>query len=127
MKVKVFQKGDFKKTEKFLEGAKVFNIRPLLKRYGEIGVRALAAATPKDTGETASSWGYEIRTDQTGARVIWTNSNIVDGYPIAILIQYGHGTNGGGYVQGRDYINPALRSIFDQLAEAAWKEVTNGG
>lgn len=127
MKVSVFSKGDFKKTEKFLKGAKVFNITGLMKRYGEAGVRALAAATPKDTGETASSWGYEIQTDQTGARVIWTNSNIVDGYPIAILIQYGHGTGGGGYVQGRDYINPALRSIFDQLAEAAWKEVTQNG
>lgn len=124
MKVKVFHKGDFKKTEKFLEGAKVFNVRSLLKRYGEAGVRALAAATPKDTGETANSWGYEIQTDRTGARVIWTNSNIVDGVPIAIILQYGHGTGTGGYVQGQDYINPALRSVFDQLAAAAWKEVT---
>lgn len=124
MKVKVFTKGDFKKTEKFLQGAKVFNIRGLLKRYGEAGVRALAAATPKDTGETASSWGYEIQTDRTEARVIWTNSNVVDGISIAIILQYGHGTGGGGYVQGRDYINPALAVIFDQLAAAAWKEVT---
>lgn len=124
MKLRVFQKGDFKKTEKFLEGAKTFNIKPLLKRYGEAGVRALAAATPKDTGELASSWGYEIQTDRTGARVIWTNSKIVDGIPIAIILQYGHGTGGGGYVQGRDYINPAMRHIFDELAEAAWKEVT---
>ena len=125
MKVKVFHKGDFRKTEKFLEGARTFNIRPLLKRYGEAGVRALAAATPKDTGELASSWGYEIQTDRTEARVIWTNSKIVDGIPIAIILQYGHGTGGGGYVQGRDYINPAMRTIFDQLAEAAWKEVTS--
>lgn len=124
MKVHVFSKGDFKKTEKFLEGAKVFNIKGLLKRYGEAGVRALAAATPKDTGELASSWGYEIQTDRTGARVIWTNSKVVDGIPIAIILQYGHGTGGGGYVQGRDYINPALRHIFDELADAAWKEVT---
>lgn len=126
MKVKVFHKGDFRKTEKFLEGARTFNIRPLLKRYGEAGVRALAAATPKDTGELASSWGYEIQTDRTEARVIWTNSKIVDGIPIAIILQYGHGTGGGGYVQGRDYINPAMRNIFDQLADAAWKEVTRG-
>lgn len=124
MRVKVFHKGDFKKTEKFLKGVKAFNIKPLLKRYGEAGVRALAAATPKDTGELASSWGYEIQTDRTGARVIWTNSKIVDGIPIAIILQYGHGTGGGGYVQGRDYINPAMRHIFDELAEAAWKEVT---
>lgn len=124
MKVKVFHKGDFKKTEKFLDGCRTFNIRGLLKRYGEAGVRALAAATPKDTGELASSWGYEIQTDRTSARVIWTNSKIVDGIPIAIILQYGHGTRGGGYVQGRDYINPAMRAVFDQLAEAAWKEVT---
>lgn len=124
MKVKVFYKGDFKKTEKFLEGAKVINLRGLLKRYGEAGVRALAAATPKDTGELASSWGYEIQMDRTSARVIWTNSKIVDGIPIAIILQYGHGTGNGGYVEGRDYINPALQGIFDQLADAAWKEVT---
>lgn len=124
MKVKVFQKGDFKKTEKFLDGVRVWNPRSLLKRYGEAGVRALQVATPKDTGETANSWGYEIETSRDGARVIWTNSNVVEGLPIAILIQYGHGTGGGGYVQGRDYINPAMRNIFDQLADAAWKELT---
>lgn len=123
MKVKVFHKGDFKKTEKFLEGARVFNLRPLLKRYGEAGVRALEAATPKDTGELASSWGYEIQVDRTAARVVWTNSKIVDGVPIAIILQYGHGTGNGGYVEGRDYINPALHGIFDDLAVAAWKEV----
>lgn len=125
MRVKmVFKKGDFRKTEKFLEGARVFNIKPLLKRYGEAGVRALQAATPRDTGELASSWGYEIQTDRTTARVTWTNSKNVDGVPIAIILQYGHGTGGGGYVEGRDYINPALQGIFDQLADAAWKEVT---
>lgn len=124
MRVKIFKKGDFKKTEKFLEGARVFNIRPLLRRYGEAGVRALQAATPRDTGELVSSWGYEIQTDHGTARVIWTNSKIVDGVPIAIILQYGHGTGNGGYVEGRDYINPALQNIFDQLANAAWKEVT---
>lgn len=102
----------------------MFNIRPLLRRYGEAGVRALQAATPRDTGELASSWGYEIQTDRGTARVIWTNSKIVDGVPIAIILQYGHGTGNGGYVEGRDYINPALQNIFDQLANAAWKEVT---
>lgn len=125
MKVKVFQKGDFKKTEKFLKGALTWNMKPLLKRYGEAGVRALASATPKDTGELASSWGYEIEIDHTEARVIWTNSKIVDGIPIAIILQYGHGTGGGGYVQGRDYINPALKSVFDDMADTAWKELTN--
>lgn len=125
MKVKIFQKGDFRKTEKFLEGARVFNIRAVLERYGKAGVEALAAATPKDTGLTASSWGYEIEIKHGDARVIWTNSNINEGLPIAILIQYGHGTGSGGYVEGRDYINPAMRNIFDQLAAAAWKEVTD--
>lgn len=124
MKVTVFQKGDFKRTEKFLEGARVFNIRGVLERYGKAGVAALAAATPKDTGLTAESWGYEIVIKRGEARVIWTNSNINEGLPIAILIQYGHGTGSGGYVEGRDYINPAMRGIFDQLAAAAWKEVT---
>lgn len=124
MRVKIFKKGDFKKTEKFLEGARVLNIRPLLRRYGEAGVHALQASTPRDTGELASSWGYEIQTDHGTARVIWTNSKIVDGVPIAIILQYGHGTGNGGYVEGRDYINPALQNIFDQLANAAWKEVT---
>ncbi len=124
MKIKVFHKGDFKKTEKFLNGAKVFNLRLLLKRYGEAGVRALKAATPKDTGELANSWSYQIEIKQGSARVIWTNSKVVNGYPIAILLQYGHATGNGGYVQGRDYINPAMRNIFDQLATAAWKEVT---
>lgn len=124
MGFKVFHKGDFKKTEKFLKGAKVFNLKSLLKRYGEAGVKALKAATPKDTGELADSWGYQIEIKQGSARVIWTNSKVIDGYPIAILLQYGHATGGGGYVQGRDYINPAMRNIFDQLAIAAWKEVT---
>lgn len=123
MKVKIFHKGDFKKTEKFLKGALTFNLKPLLRRYGEAGVRALYAATPKDTGELASSWGYEIEIDRTSARVIWTNSKIVDGVPIAIILQYGHGTGGGGYVQGRDYINPALKPIFDEMATTAWEEL----
>lgn len=125
MKVQFFNKGDFKKTEKFLEGARVFNIRGVLERYGKAGVEALAAATPKDTGLTAESWSYEIEIKRGDARVIWTNSNINEGLPIAILIQYGHGTGSGGYVEGRDYINPAMRNIFDQLAAAAWKEVTD--
>lgn len=124
MGFKVFHKGDLKKTEKFLKGAKVFNIKGLLKRYGEAGVQALRAATPKDTGELADSWGYEIEIKKGSSRVIWTNSKVIDGYPIAILLQYGHATGGGGYVQGYDYINPALRNIFTQLANAAWKEVT---
>lgn len=126
MKVSVFHKGDFKKTEKMLKRALVFNVRPVLERYGKAGVEALAAATPKDTGLTASSWSYEISSRPGVHKVTWSNSHIVDGVPIAIILQYGHGTGGGGYVEGRDYINPAMRHIFDELAAAAWKEVTRG-
>lgn len=96
-----------------------------LERFGAIGVNALAAATPTETGATASSWYYEIKRDGRSYSIIWGNSNVVDGRPIAVLLQYGHGTGTGGYVQGRDYINPALRPIFDQIANEAWRAVTS--
>lgn len=118
-------KGDFTKTEGFLYNITHMKLHQLLKRYGEEGVRALEEATPVDTGETASSWGYEIVTDRTSSRVVWTNSKIVDGYPIALLIQLGHGTRNGGYVEGIDYINPALKTIFMRMADDAWREVTS--
>ncbi len=89
-----------------------------------MGVDALSAATPVDTGLTASSWGYEIHSSGATSSIVWTNSNVNDGIPIAILIQYGHGTRSGAYVQGRDFINPAMRSVFDNIANAVWKEVT---
>lgn len=127
MGFKVFHKGDLKKTEKFLNGAKVTGLKSLLKRYGEMGVQSLKAATPKDTGELANSWGYKIDIRSNYARIIWKNSKVIDGYPIAILLQYGHATGGGGYVQGLDYINPAMARIFTELANAAWKEVTGNG
>ena len=95
-----------------------------LERYGEIGVEALSSATPMDSGKTANSWGYEIEKNKEGYVIYWTNSNINDGVNIAVILQYGHGTGYGGYVQGRDYINPTLRPIFDELAENAWREVT---
>jgi len=96
----------------------------ILDKYGKIGVEALANATPVDTGETASSWNYSIEHGKNGASLTWNNSNINNGVPIAIIIQYGHGTRGGGYVQGRDYINPAMRPVFDEIADRVWKEVT---
>lgn len=95
-----------------------------LSKYGDEGVAALSAATPTDEGTTANSWYYEIIQDATSWSIVWGNSNVVDGAPIAVLIQHGHGTGTGGYVQGRDYINPALRSIFDRMADDAWKAVT---
>lgn len=94
-----------------------------LEKYGELGVRALSAATPKDTGKTAESWGYEIVETDGGFSIIWTNSNKMQNTSIAVLLQYGHATGTGGYVQGVDYINPALEPIFDQLAKDAWREV----
>ncbi len=118
------QKGDFSKLEKMLKNSFGKNYRKILEQYGREGVAALAAATPKDSGETASSWEYEITESNGQLSVVWKNTNINDGVNIAIILQYGHGTRNGGYVQGRDYINPALRPIFEKMADAAWKEVS---
>ncbi len=125
MKIKVLQKGDFSKTYKFLTHVSKKDFRDILEKWGQAGVDALASATPKDTGETASSWGYEVRKFFNHATITWTNSNIVDGIPVVILIQYGHGLKGGGFVQGRDFINPALLPIFENIADSVWKEVTS--
>lgn len=116
--------GSFKKTEDWLMQLQRGEIFKSLNRYGQEGVNALAAATPKDSGTTAESWTYEIKEDATSYSIIWGNTNVVDGRPIAVLIQHGHGTGTGGYVQGRDYINPALRPIFDRIANEVWKAVT---
>jgi len=118
------QKGDFSKLTKFLERAKEAVHLGNLDKYGRAGVAALASATPVDTGLTASSWRYEITQEKGAARISFCNSNIQNGVPIAIILQYGHGTGTGGWVQGRDYINPAIQPIFDQIANDAWKEVT---
>lgn len=119
------QKGDFKKTEKFLNKASKAAYFRKLEKYAREGVKALSAATPVDTGKTAASWSYEIRQTKGSVSIYWTNSNVNKGVPIAIILQYGHGTNNGGYVQGIDYINPALRPVFERLAEETWKEVTS--
>ena len=122
--IKMVCTGSFNKTERFLKKAhNAFKTIDLTK-YGEKGVAALQAATPTRTGLTASSWYYKI--EKSGSRIIlsFLNSNVNKGVPIAIILQYGHGTNNGGWVQGRDYINPALRPIFDEMVEAIWKEVT---
>ena len=116
-------KGDFKKTRKMLENAENMNIRTILHKYGAKGVEALALATPKDTGKTAQSWSYEIKLERNGASIYWSNSNIQNGIPIAVILRYGHGTGTGGYVQGRDYISPAILPIFDKIADSAWEEV----
>lgn len=118
------QKGDLSKTFKFLEGAKNAARKVDLDKYGREGVAALASATPVDSGLTASSWYYEIKWSKEGVSLSFYDSNIQNGVPIAIILQYGHGTGTGGYVQGRDYINPAIQPIFDRLAEELWREVT---
>jgi hypothetical protein len=115
--------GEFKKTSSWLEKLKGDYIYRTLERYGAQGVSALQAATPRDSGETATSWYYEIKKDSGSYSIIWGNRNVVEGTPVAVLIQYGHATGGGGYVQGRDFINPALRPIFDRIAEEAYEEV----
>jgi len=118
------QKGDFSKLTSFLERAKdAINISDLDK-YGEAGVDALSSATPVDTGLTASSWYYETEHKPGSVTISFHNSNIQNGIPIAIILQYGHGTGTGGWVQGRDYINPAIQPLFDEIANKAWKEVT---
>lgn len=116
-------KGSFSRTEGFLRRASRFNIDSILNKYGKEGVEALREATPKDTGKTANSWYYTIEKGKDTISITWSNSNIVDGVPIAIILQYGHATGTGGYVEGRDYINPAMRPIFDRIAARAWGEV----
>lgn len=117
-------KGDFSKLTRFLEKAKEVIHVGDLDKYGREGVAALASATPVDTGHTADSWYYKIENKNKSATITFYNSNIQNGVPIAIILQYGHGTRNGGWVQGRDYINPAIQPIFDKIAEEAWKEVT---
>ena len=118
------QKGDFSKSRRYLERVKMAVGLGLLDKYGRQGVAALSSATPVDSGVTASSWFYEIENKNGNATVRFCNSHVNKGVPIAIILQYGHATRNGGWVQGRDYINPAIQPIFDNLANEAWKEVT---
>lgn len=122
--IKFRQKGDFSNLTRFLERAKNLVHISDLDRYGREGVAALASATPVDTGKTAASWYYDIKINKESASITFNNSNIQNGVPIAIILQYGHGTRNGGWVEGRDYINPVIQPIFDKIAEEAWKEVT---
>lgn len=124
--IKVVSKGDFKKTKKFLGFVEKRRQFSSLNRYGKMGVDALADATPVDSGKTAQSWEYEIVERDGSLSIIWTNSNTTDrGIPIVVLLQYGHATKDGYFIQGVDFINPALKPIFDDIAESIWQEVTN--
>ena len=118
------QKGDFAKLNRYLERMREVAKIGDLDKYGKEGVAALSAATPIDTGKTANSWSYKINRQNGSVSIDFYNSNFSNGVPIAIILQYGHATNNGGWVQGRDYINPAIQPIFDKIAKNAWKEVT---
>lgn len=124
--ISFLSKGNFDNVERLLRKSLGFRYRSVLEKYARQGVKELAAATPVDTGKTASSWDYEIVEEPERMSVHWVNNNVNHGVNIALILQYGHGTGTGGYVQGIDYINPALRPIFDEMADAAWKEVSGG-
>jgi hypothetical protein len=119
-------RGSFKKTESFLRNAQRVDILSILNEAGREGVTALALATPVDSGLTARSWRYEASAKNGKYTVTWLNSDVESGFPVAIMLQYGYGTGTGGYVQGRDYINPALKPIFDRISNKVWKAVTSG-
>ena len=118
-------KGGWDRTESFLKRAIRLNLAPRLQAAAAEGIAALAAATPKESGLTANSWTAEVTIGANGFTIEWQNTHVVSGVPIAIILQYGHGTGTGGYVQGRDYINPAIQPVFDKIADEIWKEVTS--
>lgn len=123
-KIIVFrQKGDLHRTRRFLRRYSELRLGEILEEYGKKGVQALREATPKDTGKTAESWKYRAEIGKDQAVIVWENEHVVDGVPIAVILQYGHGTRNGGYVEGVDYINPAMRPIFEEIAQRAWSEV----
>lgn len=117
-------RGDYSKLTRYFERLKATARMSTLDKYGKAGVSALSSATPIDTGMAANSWSYQIEHSRGSARIVFTNSDIENGFPVVIMLQYGHGTGTGGWVQGRDYINPAIQPIFDKIAEDAWREVT---
>lgn len=119
------QRGDFSKFSRYLKNVQKAAKVDILDKYGRAGVAALSSATPVDSGLTAESWYYKIERGNQSARIIFLNSNVNDGVQIAVILQYGHGTGSGGWVEGRDYINPAIQPIFEKLADEAWREVVN--
>lgn len=122
--ITIRSKGDFSKTKRYLDKLRRAIQLGIFDKYGREGVAALASATPVETGETANSWHYEVTRSSTGVSLIFTNTHINKGVNIAIILQYGHGTGTGGWVEGRDYINPSIRPVFDKLSENLWREVT---
>lgn len=125
MRVIFSSRGSFNNMESFLRSMRRLNIVGLVEPYAQQGVAALRAATPKDSGMAADSWGYDIKTSRGKVTITWTNSDVENGFPVAIMLQYGYGTGTGGYVSGRDYINPAVKPAFDGIADGVWKVVTS--
>jgi hypothetical protein len=123
--ISVTSSGSFKNTESFLRAVSRLDIRTILNDAGKRGVAALSSVTPEESGRTAASWDYSVSTKGGVYSIIWTNSDVESGFPVAIMLQYGYGTGTGGYVAGRDYINPAMRPIFDSIADRVWKAVTS--
>lgn len=123
MQITFRTKGNFKKADEYLKRKARVDLMSVLNSYAQEGVAALSANTPIDSGETAASWGVQVLKKRGGYTIVWTNRHEIDGVNIAVIIQYGHGTGTGGYVQGRDYINPAMRPVFDNIAKKAWKAV----
>lgn len=123
--IRVTSSGSFRKTEASLRKMQKLNIPAIMHSCGQEGVNALAHATPIDTGLAAQSWSYEVNMTGGGYQIVWTNTDVENGFPVAIMLQYGYGTGTGGYVQGRDYINPAIQPIFDKIADKVWKAVTS--
>lgn len=115
--------GDFKNTESFLKRMLSADLFRSLDSFGRQGVAALSSATPVESGTTAGSWSYEIKRSRDQTEIVWTNSNLKNGFPVAVMLQYGHGTGTGGYVQGQDYINPAIKPVMDKIADGVWKAV----
>lgn len=122
--ITIESQGEWKLTRNWFDRMTKLDLALIMNQFGKEGVSALAAATPSKSGLTSKSWNYEVTRKGNNWKITWTNSNVNKGANIAVLIQYGHGTRNGGYVVGRDYINPAIRPIFDKIAEKAWKEVT---
>lgn len=125
MRISFESRGSFDKTEKFLKTMLKLDLAKIVEGEAKKGVEALIQATPRDSGLAAQSWSYSIRQNGGGVRITWSNTDVENGFPVAIALQYGYGTGTGGYVQGRDYINPAMKPVFDKIAETVWKAVTS--
>lgn len=125
MKISLSSSGDFSKTEAWLKKLKTLDIGAVAQSGAQRGVRALSAATPRESSRAAASWAAEVKTTKNTTTITWINTDIEGGFPVVIMLQYGHGTGTGGYVQGRDFINPAIRPIFDEIADSVWKAVTS--